>query len=176
MTPSAASPHSPDAPAGKAWTREALARACAEWRAAGRRIAFANGCFDCLHGGHVSYLEDAARQGDLLVVGVNDDDSMRRLKGAGRPIYPLADRLVLLGAMECVDALVAFPEDTCAPLLEALRPHVHCKGTDYSAETVPERDTAARLGIEVYIAGPPKENASRRIIARGAEGTADGNG
>jgi rfaE bifunctional protein nucleotidyltransferase chain/domain len=154
--------------AAKVFDREALARRCEQWRAAGRRIAFANGCFDCIHGGHVSYLEDSARQGDVLVVGVNDDESVRRLKGEGRPVYPLVDREILLGSMECVDAVVAFPEDTCAPLMEALRPDVHCKGTDYTADTVPERDTADRLGIAVYIAGPPKENASRRIIARGA--------
>jgi rfaE bifunctional protein nucleotidyltransferase chain/domain len=131
-----------------------------------KRIVFANGCFDVLHAGHVSYLEDAAAQGDLLVVAVNSDDSTRALKGPDRPCYPQQQRLELLAAMEMVDFVVCFDDPTVAPLLERLRPHVHAKGTDYTRETVPERDTALALGIEIYIAGDPKENASRQIIGR----------
>ncbi|MCX8035534.1 MAG: adenylyltransferase/cytidyltransferase family protein [Candidatus Sumerlaeia bacterium] len=135
-------------------------------KAAGRRVVFANGIFDVLHGGHISYLEDAAAQGDLLIVAVNSDSSTRGLKGEGRPYYPQQHRLEILAAMAMVDYVVLFDTPTVAPLLERLRPHVHAKGTDYTRETVPERDTALALGIEIYIAGNPKENASRKIISR----------
>lgn len=135
-------------------------------KAEGRRVIFANGCFDVLHGGHISYLEDAAAQGDILIVALNSDRSTRGLKGPDRPFYPQEQRLEILAAMEMVDYLVAFDEPTVSPLLEKLRPHVHAKGTDYTRETVPERDTALALGIEIYIAGAPKENASRQIISK----------
>lgn len=154
----------------KIYTREGLEAAARQWRAAGRSIVFANGCFDGLHGGHVSYIQDSATQGDVLVVGVNDDASVRGLKGEGRPLLPLSDRMELLAALECTDAIVPFPEPTCAELLRLLRPDVHSKGTDYSAETVPERDVALELGIRIFIAGPPKENATRRIVERLREG------
>lgn len=149
----------------KVLTREEAQRLVAEAKAAGRRVVFANGCFDILHGGHVSYLEAARSAGDLLLVGLNSDVSVRGLKGEGRPIVPEAERAELLAAMEAVDAVVLFDEPTCAPLLEALRPHVHAKGTDYTVETVPERDTARALGIEILIAGEPKQNATRALIA-----------
>ena len=143
-----------------------LAAIVAQAKARGQRVVFANGCFDVLHGGHVSYLEDAAAQGDLLIVAVNSDRSTRGLKGEGRPFYPQEHRLEILAAMEMVDYVVVFDDPTVTPLLEILRPHVHAKGTDYTRETVPERDTALALGIEIYIAGAPKENASRKIIGR----------
>lgn len=134
-------------------------------RAQGKRVVFANGCFDVLHGGHVSYLEDAGAQGDALFVGVNSDASERAIKGPSRPIYTQNERVEILDAIRFVDYLVLFDEPMCDQLLRALRPDVHAKGTDYTAETVPEREVAKELGIEVYIAGPPKENASRGVIA-----------
>lgn len=138
-------------------------------RAEGKRAVFANGCFDVLHGGHVSYLEDSAAYGDVLFVGVNSDSSERGLKGPSRPIYRQEERLEILDAIRFVDYLVLFDEPTCENLLRTLRPDVHAKGTDYTADTVPEREVARELGIEVYIAGPPKENASRGVIATVAE-------
>lgn len=134
-------------------------------RAAGKRVVFANGCFDVLHGGHISYLEDARAKGDALFLGVNSDASERGLKGPSRPIYNQDERLELLSAIRFVDYIIVFDEPMCDGLLRALRPDVHAKGTDYSAETVPEREVARELGIDVYIAGPPKENASRGVIA-----------
>jgi len=133
--------------------------------AEGKRIVFANGCFDVLHGGHVSYLADSRAHGDVLFVGVNSDASERGLKGDTRPIYNQNERLVLLDALRYVDHLVLFDEPTCENLLRELRPDVHAKGTDYTADSIPEKAVAAELGIEVYIAGPPKENASRGVIA-----------
>lgn len=134
-------------------------------RSEGKRVVFANGCFDVLHGGHVSYLEDSKRYGDVLFLGVNSDASERGLKGPTRPIYNQDERLEILNAVRFVDYIVMFDEATCENLLRELRPDVHSKGTDYSADTVPEREVARELGIEVYIAGPPKENASRGVIA-----------
>src|SRR5437868_6416127 len=115
-------------------------------RAAGRTIAFANGCFDLLHVGHVRYLESAAQEADLLVVAINDDASVRELKGDGRPILSAADRAELVAALRCVDFVVIFPEPTVGPLLSALQPDVHCKGTDYTVESVPEREIVKAYG------------------------------
>lgn len=134
-------------------------------RAEGKRVIFANGCFDVLHGGHVSYLADARAQGDVLFVGVNSDSSERGLKGPTRPIFRQEERLTLLDALRTVDHLVLFDEPTCENLMRALRPDVHAKGTDYTPDSIPEKAVAQELGIEVYIAGPPKENASRGVIA-----------
>jgi rfaE bifunctional protein nucleotidyltransferase chain/domain len=147
-------------------TLEELVPLVEEAKARGKRVVFANGCFDVLHGGHISYLEDAAAQGDRLIVAVNSDSSTRAYKGEGRPCYPQDQRVEILAAMEMVDWLTIFDDPTVTGLLETLRPHVHAKGTDYTRETVPERDTALALGIEIYIAGNPKENASSRIIGR----------
>lgn len=134
-------------------------------RCEGKRVIFANGCFDVLHGGHVSYLADARMQGDVMFVGVNSDSSEQGLKGPTRPIYKQDERLTLLDAIRYVDHLVIFDEPTCENLLRTLRPDVHAKGTDYTRDTIPEKEVARELGIEVYIAGPPKENASRGVIA-----------
>lgn len=134
-------------------------------REQGKRVVFANGCFDVLHGGHINYLADARAQGDVMVVGVNSDESERGLKGPTRPIYKQDERLALLDAVRYVDHLVLFDEPTCENLLRALRPDIHAKGTDYTADTIPEKEVARELGIAVYIAGPPKENASRGVIA-----------
>lgn len=133
--------------------------------AEGKTIVFANGIFDLLHGGHVSYLADAKAMGDVLFLGVNSDESERSLKGPGRPICVESERLELLNAIRFVDWIILFEEHTCENLLRELRPDVHVKGTDYSVETVPERIVAQELGIKTAICGPPKENASRGIIA-----------
>jgi len=136
-----------------------------EYRAQGRKVVFANGCFDVLHGGHVSYLEDARAYGDVLIVAVNSDLSERGLKGPTRPIYNEQERLEILDAIKFVDHLLIFDEPTVEGLLRDLKPDVHAKGTDYTLETVPERAVAQEVGIEVYIAGPPKENSSKSVIA-----------
>jgi rfaE bifunctional protein nucleotidyltransferase chain/domain len=151
---------------GKVLTEDELVAAVARERAAGRRIAFANGCFDVLHVGHVRYLEGARREGDCLIVAVNDDASVRALKGAGRPVLPAADRAELVAALRAVDYVVLFPETTVARLLERLRPDVHCKGTDYTTDTVPERETVRAYGGRVAIVGDAKDHATRDLFAR----------
>src|SRR5262245_18825516 len=120
-----------------------LRAALARERAAGKTIAFANGCFDVLHVGHVRYLEGAAAEGDCLVVAINDDASVAALKGAGRPILPAADRAELVAALRSVDYVVIFGDTTVERLLRSIKPDVHCKGTDYTVDTVPERDVVA---------------------------------
>lgn len=146
--------------------RDPLIRALAPQRAAGRRVALANGLFDLLHVGHLRYLRAARAEADLLVVGLNSDASARRLKGPSRPIVPQHERAELLAGFDCVDFITIFEEDDAVPLLRALLPDVHCKGTDYTAETVPEASTALELGIRVAIVGDPKTHATRDIIAR----------
>ena len=138
-----------------------LAESC---RAEGKTLVLANGCFDLIHAGHVSYLEGARSEGDVLLVGINSDASEREIKGPARPIMPERERAELIAAMEAVDAVVIFGEPTCERLLRELRPDVHAKGTDYTEETVPERDVALELGIRIVIAGAPKENASMDLI------------
>lgn len=144
---------------------ELVARARLE-RAAGRTLAFANGAFDLLHVGHVRYLQAAAREADLLVVAVNDDASVRGLKGEGRPIMKDCDRAELVAALRCVDYVVIFPEPTVGPLLEALRPDVHCKGTDYTADSVPERGIVQAYGGRTAIVGDPKDHSTRDLLVR----------
>ena len=135
-------------------------------RAAGCTIAFANGCFDLLHVGHVRYLQGAAAEGDRLIVAVNDDESVRRLKGAGRPILPAADRAEIVASVRGVDYVVLFDGETVAPLLELLRPDVHCKGTDYTVDTVPERETVRAYGGRIAIVGDPKRHSTRELLSR----------
>jgi rfaE bifunctional protein nucleotidyltransferase chain/domain len=135
-------------------------------RAGGRTIAFANGCFDLLHVGHIRYLESAAREADVLVVAVNDDDSVRQLKGPGRPILPAPDRAELVAALRCVDYVVIFHEPTVGPLLNAIRPDVHCKGTDYTVDSVPERDIVEAYGGRTAIVGDPKDHSTRDLLSR----------
>ena len=144
--------------------RDMLQSKLAEHRHRRERIVFANGCFDTLHVGHIRYLEGARREGDILVVGVNDDSSVRNLKGPGRPILDQKARAHLVAALRSVDYVVLFSETTVEVLLEELRPDVHAKGTDYTAETVPERATAARLGIRVAIVGDPKDHSTRSFF------------
>jgi rfaE bifunctional protein nucleotidyltransferase chain/domain len=134
-------------------------------------VALANGCFDVLHVGHVRYLEGARREADLLVVGVNGDESVRRLKGPDRPVMPEDDRAELVAALRCVDLVLVFHEDDVGNLLLALRPDVHCKGTDYTAETVPERETVKAYGGRVAIVGDPKAHSTRDLLARIKQGS-----
>ncbi len=134
-------------------------------RQAGLRISFANGCFDVLHAGHVRYLQAAKQQGDTLVVGINSDRSVAALKGQGRPLLPAEGRAELVAALEPVDYVVIFDELNVEAVLDELRPHVHCKGPDYTAETVPERAVADRLGIAVAIVGDPKDHSTRGLLA-----------
>ena len=134
-------------------------------RAAGRRIVLANGCFDLLHVGHVRYLEEARRLGDVLFVGLNSDAAVARLKGPGRPLMPQDERVEILSALRAVDHVVVFEEDTADALLRALKPDVHAKGTDYTVESVPERATARAVGSATAITGDPKQHATRDLIA-----------
>lgn len=150
--------------ASKIVARELLPEKLAEHRRQGQRIVFANGCFDMLHVGHIRYLEGARREGDILVVGVNADSSVGQLKGPGRPILDENARAELVAALRCVDYVVLFAEPNVETLLEKLRPDVHAKGTDYTAETVPEHGVAARLGIRVAIVGDPKDHSTRELL------------
>src|SRR4029077_8057271 len=145
-------------------TRGRLQELLAEHRRRGQKIVLANGCFDTLHVGHVRYLEGARREGDILVVAVNSDSSVCALKGAGRPILPEAARAALVGALRAVDYVVLFSEPNVEKLLEDLRPDVHAKGTDYTADSVPERATSSRLGIRVAIVGDPKDHSTRSFL------------
>jgi rfaE bifunctional protein nucleotidyltransferase chain/domain len=150
---------------GRVLSRDALFQQVAADRAAGRTLALANGCFDLLHVGHVRYLQAAAREADRLVVAINDD-GVASLKGPGRPILPAVDRAELVAALRGVDYVVVFAEPTVAPLLRALKPDVHCKGTDYTTETVPERETVREYGGRVAIVGDPKDHSTRDLLAR----------
>jgi rfaE bifunctional protein nucleotidyltransferase chain/domain len=144
--------------------RDALREKLAEYKRRGQRIVFANGCFDTLHVGHIRYLEGARREGDILVVGVNADSSVYSLKGPGRPILDENARAQLVAALRCVDYVLLFSEPNIEALLGELRPDVHAKGTDYTADTVPERAVAARLGIRVAIVGDPKNHSTRELL------------
>ena len=150
----------------KLLSRHELAARVAGDRARGLTLAFANGAFDLLHAGHVRYLEAARREADRLIVAINDDASIRGLKGPGRPILPAADRAELVAALGAVDYVVIFPEPTVAPLLELVKPDVHCKGTDYTVDTVPERDIVRAYGGRIAIVGDPKDHSTRSLIAR----------
>jgi rfaE bifunctional protein nucleotidyltransferase chain/domain len=147
-------------------TLDELRRAVADERVRGRTIALANGCFDLLHVGHVRYLEGAAREADVLVVAINDDGSARQLKGEGRPILPAGDRAELVAGLRVVDYVIIFGDPTVAPIIDAIRPDVHCKGTDYTAETVPERESIRAYGGRVAIVGDPKDHSSSDLLAR----------
>ncbi|MEM7249681.1 MAG: adenylyltransferase/cytidyltransferase family protein [Acidobacteriota bacterium] len=146
--------------------RDQLIDALATDRAEGRSIAFANGCFDLLHVGHVRYLQAASQEADRLVVGINADASVRELKGEDRPLQPEHERAELVAALRGIDYVTVFPELDVRPLLRALRPDVHCKGTDYTPETVPERDVMAEIGGRIAIVGDPKDHDSSALIAR----------
>jgi D-glycero-beta-D-manno-heptose 1-phosphate adenylyltransferase len=144
-------------------------------RSAGRTIAFANGCFDVLHVGHTRYLEAARREADRLVVAVNADESVRALKGDQRPILPEAARAELVAALRAVDYVVIFPDRTARRLIGLIKPDVQCKGTDYTADDVPERDVVASYGGRVAIVGDPKDHSTQALVARlGKESAGEG--
>ncbi len=151
---------------GRILSEADLTAAVAADRRAGRTIAFANGCFDLLHVGHVRYLEGARREADCLVVAVNDDASVRRLKGEGRPLVPDAARAELVAGLRAVDYVVVFPDENVERLLRLIKPDVHCKGTDYSRETVPERAVVAEYGGRIAIVGDAKDHSTRDLVSR----------
>ncbi|MFL6208066.1 MAG: adenylyltransferase/cytidyltransferase family protein [Pyrinomonadaceae bacterium] len=130
----------------------------------GARIVLANGCFDIVHVGHVRYLEAAKALGDLLVVGVNADEQVRRLKGPGRPFVSERERAEVIASLRAVDFVTVFPEPTVEALLKALRPDIHAKGTDYMEETVPEREIVRAYGGRVAIVGDPKDHSSSQMV------------
>ena len=135
-------------------------------RAAGKTIAFANGCFDLLHVGHVRYLQGAAAEADRLVVAINDDRSVEALKGTGRPVLPAADRAELVSSLRGVDYVVVFGDADVERLLRLIKPDVHCKGTDYTVDTVPERAVVQSYGGRTAIVGDPKHHHTRELVAR----------
>ena len=147
-------------------SEEELIAAVARDRAAGKTIAFANGCFDLLHVGHVRYLQGAAAEADRVIVAVNDDESERLLKGDRRPIMGATDRAELVAALRGVDYVVVFSDSTVERLLTRVRPDVHCKGTDYTVDSVPERAIVASYGGRTAIVGDPKRHASRDLVER----------
>ncbi len=148
----------------KILTREQLRERVESWRRAGERITLANGGFDLLHVGHVRYLRGAKALGGRLVVAINSDDSVRALKGDGRPIMPAEERAEIVAALADVDAVVIFPELDVRPIIREIRPDIQAKGTDYTAESVPERDTVAENGGRVEIVGDPKDHSTSEII------------
>jgi rfaE bifunctional protein nucleotidyltransferase chain/domain len=149
---------------GRLVTESELEALVAADRRAGRTLAFANGCFDVLHVGHVRYLQGAAAEADRLIVALNDDESVRRMKGENRPVLPASDRAELVAALRGVDYVVIFPDATVARLLGRLKPDVHCKGTDYTVETVPERETVRAYGGRIAIVGDPKDHSTSELL------------
>ena len=154
------------AAAAKIGTLEEVRARVEEARTAGKTVALANGCFDVLHVGHVRYLAGARAEADVLVVAVNGDASVQRLKGPGRPVQGEADRALLVAALRVVDHVVLFHEDDVGRVLLALRPDVHCKGTDYTVETVPEREVVRSYGGRVAIVGDAKDHDTRVLLER----------
>jgi rfaE bifunctional protein nucleotidyltransferase chain/domain len=151
---------------GRVLSESELVEAVAADRRAGRTMAFANGCFDVLHVGHVRYLQGAAAEADRLVVAVNEDASVARLKGPGRPMMPAAERAEIVAALDAVDYVVTFADDNAERLLQRIKPDVHCKGTDYTVETVPERSVVEAYGGRTAIVGDPKRHASRDFLKK----------
>ena len=140
-----------------------------EHQEAGKIVVFANGCFDLLHVGHIRYLEAARALGDFLVLGLNGDKSVRQLKGPGRPLMIQEERAEILAALECVDYLVLFDSPTAKEVLETLKPNIHAKGTDYTRESVPERDTVLSYGGSIAIVGDPKDHSTKDFLRQIAE-------
>jgi rfaE bifunctional protein nucleotidyltransferase chain/domain len=149
---------------GKILTRDELRQQVAEWRGASHSVTLANGCFDLLHVGHVRYLHAAKALGGRLIVAVNSDESVRNLKGEGRPLMPAQERAEIVAALAAVDAVVIFPEKDVRALIKEIHPDVHAKGTDYTADTVPERDAVLACGGRVEIVGDPKNHSASEII------------
>jgi rfaE bifunctional protein nucleotidyltransferase chain/domain len=145
-------------------TRKELGERAAAWRRAGERITLANGCFDVLHVGHIRYLRAARELGGKLIVAVNGDESVRALKGEGRPVMPAEERAEILAALVDVDAVVVFGEKDVRAIIREIRPDFHAKGTDYTAENVPEREEVEACGGRVKIVGDPKDHSASEII------------
>ncbi len=152
--------------ASKILPLEELSRRCASLKRQGKKIVLANGCFDLLHVGHVRYLEGARALGDILIVAVNSDESVRLLKGPGRPLLPQSGRAAMVAGFECVDFVTVFSEPSVEKVLESLQPHVHAKGTDYMEETVPERALVKAYGGVTAIVGDPKDHSTRDLIQK----------
>ena len=152
--------------ASKVLSKARILEEAEQSRRAGKTVVFANGAFDLLHVGHVRYLEGARHQADRLIVAVNDDESVRRSKGLSRPIMAALDRAEIVAALRAVDYVVIFPEPTVAPLLELLKPDVHCKGTDYALDTVPEREIVLAYGGRIAIVGDPKDHSTSELVKR----------
>jgi D-glycero-beta-D-manno-heptose 1-phosphate adenylyltransferase len=159
-------PRNKDLSTSKILTRDGLKSQARTWHAKGDKITLANGCFDLLHVGHVRYLQAAKQLGGQLVVAINSDDSVRKLKGKGRPLMPASERAEILAALSAVDAVVIFDESDVRALIREIRPDVHAKGTDYTAQSVPERDTVLECGGRVEIVGDPKDHSATEIIGR----------
>ncbi len=151
---------------GRTIALDELASEVEALRARGEKIVLANGCFDVLHVGHVRYLQGARAEGDILVVAVNGDDAVRQLKGDGRPVMPATERAEILAAIEGVDFVTIFETLTVEPVLRAIHPDVHAKGTDYTPETVPERAIVAEYGGRVAIVGDPKDHSTSEVLER----------
>ena len=151
---------------GQILSEHQLVAAIGRDRASGRRIALANGCFDLLHVGHVRYLRGAAAEADRLVVAVNDDQTVSKLKGPGRPIVPAAERAEVIAALQSVDYVVVFSDPTVERLLLLLKPEVHCKGPDYTVDSVPERRVTQSYGGRTVIVGDDKQHSTRDVVAR----------
>jgi D-glycero-beta-D-manno-heptose 1-phosphate adenylyltransferase len=150
----------------KILSREQLKRRVEAWRKSGEKVTLANGCFDVLDVGHVRYLRAAKELGGRLIVAINSDDSVRNLKGAGRPLMPANERAEILASLFDVDAIVIFPEPDVRALIRELRPDIQAKGTDYTADSVPERDTVIECGGRVEIVGDPKDHSATEIIRK----------
>jgi len=148
----------------KLFSRDELRHRIEEWRRNGEPITLANGCFDLLHVGHVRYLHAAKNLGGRLIVAINSDDSVRALKGEGRPLMPAQERAEILAALADVDAVVIFPEPDVRALVREIRPNIHAKGTDYTSANVPERDVVVECGGRVEIVGDPKDHSASEII------------
>jgi D-glycero-beta-D-manno-heptose 1-phosphate adenylyltransferase len=148
----------------KVFERKEIAPQVAHWKQAGEKVVFTNGCFDLLHVGHIRYLRGAKELGSKLVVGLNGDESVRQLKGEGRPLMPADERAEILAALSDVDAVVIFDEPDVRALLRELHPDIHAKGTDYTEESVPEREVVGEYGGRVAIVGDPKDHSTTSII------------
>ncbi len=141
-----------------------LKEICARLREAGKKTVFANGCFDLIHVGHIRYLQSASRLGDVLLVGINSDASVAALKGKGRPLQSQAERAEIIASLDCVHYVLPFDAPTVDDILRELQPDIHAKGTDYTPESVPERETVHAYGGQVAIAGDPKDHSTRDLI------------
>jgi rfaE bifunctional protein nucleotidyltransferase chain/domain len=149
--------------------REGVRELAERWRREGHTVTLANGCFDVVHVGHIRYLHGAKELGGKLIVGINADDTVRQLKGEGRPRIPATERAEILAALSDVDAVVIFPEKDVRALIREIRPNVHAKGTDYTADSVPERDEVIAVGGQVAIVGDPKDHSSSEMLRRWKE-------